>query len=375
VYDREEFFHDFKAAIDPHWNYNVYTGPITRSYAIDKKGEEMESVQAYHGAYMVLAPNVKPCERVGLIGSTDVEMEFYKAFLAVAPILGVEASLALMLPRQAPGNPAPNEIEEFAKACDIVLLAASHSLAHSETVIKILEAGRKCITFPVPAGSRALGVLAQQAIYSKDKLFELKANSEKVAQIFDKGREVHVTCKNGSEFSANITDRTTHIWYGICEEGPHTHNFSSLPPGEAHVTSIEDSGEGVLVIDGYISGVGMPITPVRLKINKGKVVNISGSIEARKLEKIMAGAGENSYRVGEVGVGTNPYQPIVDSNGDKKATGTFHIGVGCNASPCFGGVHYDGKNKSSIHIDLLLLPPVRVEVDGRKVVDEGKLLI
>ena len=119
----------------------------------------------------------------------------------------------------------------------------------------------------------------------------------------------------------------------------------------------------------------MPESPVRLTIEKGKVVKVEGGAEARKLENIMTAAGESGFVVSEVGAGMNPYLTVSSSNADKKISGTFHIAVGGNYTPCFGGIHPDGKNKSAIHLDLVVLAPVKFEIDDYVLVDDGKLLV
>ena len=334
----------------------------------------MYSVEAVKGAMRVLEPNVSSGDRVSIIGSTDVDMKYYQAYLAAAEILDVKATLGLMTPRKAPGRPAPEELEAKATSADLAILTASHSLAHSETAMKVLRAQRKCITFPVPAGPRrAVEILIAQGVYSLDKIMEVREINERVARLLDEGSTVSVTSGLGTRLEVSIEGRLSHLWDGKVEEGKHYWSYSSWPPGDAHVSTIEDSAHGVVAIDGYISGLGMPSEPITLTFKDGVMVDIQGGPDVYKVKKIIDSSKGDAEIFCEVGLGTSPYQEIVNSNGDKYTLGTFHLALGNNASPCFGGLEPDGKAKSNLHMDLLLIDQVKVLIDKQVVVEKGKL--
>lgn len=334
----------------------------------------MYAIEAYKGARRILEPNIKAGESLALVGSTDVDPAYYEAYLAVAYEMGVEPVLGFMTPRSTYGKASPRPLIELARSADLAILTASTSLAHTETAMEVLRAGKRCITFPVPPGPRrATEVLAQQGIYDGKRILEVKDLSIKVARALDAGSHVQVTSPKGTNLTARIDGRKTHVWYGIAE--PEVFMYGSWPPGDAHISAIEDSAEGEAVVDGYIGGMGIPSEPLTLRFQKGQLTEIKGNpVDVRKLEHIISVSDENARTFCEVGIGTSPYQPIINSNGDKYATGTFHLAIGASATPCFGGIHYDGKVKSNLHLDMVILAPVEVHVDGKLVVGGGKLL-
>lgn len=95
---------------------------------------------------------------------------------------------------------------------------------------------------------------------------------------------------------------------------------------------------------------------------------------AKRVEKLIEDSDSNANVICELGIGTNRFQKEEGNNGDKKIAGTAHVGVGINAAPSFG-IHYDGKNRSNLHLDFVLKPSLALELDGRRVVGFGRLLV
>jgi leucyl aminopeptidase (aminopeptidase T) len=331
----------------------------------------MQTIGALEGAFRILEPNVKAGESLAIIGSTDVDQLYYEILMAAADKLGIVATLGLMTPRSTYGKPAPPALEAMAIAADLALLTASTSLAHSTTALAVLKAGKRAFTFPVPPGpGRAVDVLRDQRVFDIDKLLEIKRLSKAVGTVLDDGKNVRITSPLGTDISVRIDGRKTHSWYGLVD--PDDHMYTAWPPGDAHVSTLEETAEGIAVVDGYIGGMGVPSEPLTMIFKKGKLVDLKGR-DAFKLEAILAASDENARVFCEVGIGTNPWQRPVVSNGDKYTVGTFHLAIGGDATPCFGGVNFDGKNFSNLHLDCLMLAPVKVEVDGRELVGGGKI--
>ena len=86
--------------------------------------------------------------------------------------------------------------------------------------------------------------------------------------------------------------------------------------------------------------------------------------DAKKIDK-----NNNASYVAEFAIGTNPSAKITGVIlEDEKVLGTCHIAFGDNTS--FPG----GKNKSIIHLDIIILKPT-IKLDKKIIMEKGKLLI
>jgi leucyl aminopeptidase (aminopeptidase T) len=330
-------------------------------------------IEAQEGARRIYEPNLKKGQTLAILGSSDVDPLYYQVLMAVAEQMDIEAMVGIMSPRSTYGKPAPQALESFAAASDLALMTPSTSLAHTSTALNTLKAGNRAISFPVPPGPEvALNVLRDQKIYDVEKLNKIKELCLRCAEVLNPGKEVRVVSPSGTNLTVSIQGRTTHSWYGYIDEN--VYNYTAWPPGDAHVSAIEDSANGIAVCDGYIGGMGIPEEPLHFEFKDGKLQDLQGK-DAHKFEKILKASDENARVFAEVGLGTSPWQKPVNSNGDKYIAGTFHFAIGASATPCFCGVNFDGKNYSNLHLDCLMYAPVDVFVDGKRLIGDGRILL
>lgn len=172
---------------------------------------------------------------------------------------------------------------------------------------------------------------------------EMCAVQRRVGAIYDAGRHIRVTSPSGTEIVADISNyppgalaaRWGELPFG---RDPETGRLGSgtWPFGEVHVEPLPDSANGVVVWDQTAHfPPGQWKEPVRLEIENGRVVKISGGHEAREVRGYLERHGdENSWRVGgEIAIGTNrrclPYTGNMRS--EKKRYGAMHFGIGHGA--------------------------------------------
>jgi leucyl aminopeptidase (aminopeptidase T) len=330
-------------------------------------------IQAVAGAMCVLRPNVWLGKRLAIIGSTDVDEGFYAAFAASGQALGAETTIGLMTPRTAFGREAPEAINRHVMGADVVVAAPSTSISHSDTCLAHLKAGGRWLSIPAPKGAgRAMEMLAGFASYDEGKLRELKEITLRGARLLTQADRARVTSDKGSELTVSIAGRRACAYYGIAES--ESEMQGSWPPSETHIAAVEDSADGIFVVDGYVTGVGTCDVPVRIKVRGGRISSIEGGTVARRVEKLVEESDSGANVLCEIGMGTNRYQREEGNNGDKKVVGTVHLAVGMNAAPSFG-INYDGKNRSNLHLDFVLKAPVTLELDGVPVVTSGELRV
>ena len=183
--------------------------------------------------------------------------------------------------------------------------------------------------------------------------------------------QVQITTPLGTELTCSIAGRDIKEDTGLIH---HPGQFGNLPAGECFVAPLEDSAEGVLVVDKSFPELVVQ-QPVRMIFEKGRVVAIEGGAEAQELlRRIEYGEqlehGENCRIIAELGIGTNPEARLTGNlMTDEKVMGTIHVAIGDNASPSYGGA-----NPAPIHIDGVVGQPTLV-VDGKTLIDEGRYLV
>jgi len=87
-----------------------------------------------------------------------------------------------------------------------------------------------------------------------------------------------------------------------------------------------------------------------LTIEEGKIIEVSGGYEAKRLEKLLEGYGsEDMYRIAELGVGVHPMMRVRgNATEDESSKGTIVIGLGENKGRLGGNID------ASDHVDLFI---------------------
>jgi leucyl aminopeptidase (aminopeptidase T) len=207
---------------------------------------------------------------------------------------------------------------------------------------------------------------------------ELSADYQEIAAISQRLKEhlqgkdqVRITTPLGTDLTCSIAGRDIKEDTGLIHQPG---QFGNLPAGECFVAPLEDSAEGILVVDKSFPELVVK-QPVRMIFEKGRVVTVEGGVEAQELlRRIEYGEqlahGENCRVIAELGIGTNPNARLTGKLiTDEKVMGTIHVAIGNNASPSFGGV-----NSAPIHIDGVVGQPTLV-VDGETLIEEGRYLV
>ena len=188
---------------------------------------------------------------------------------------------------------------------------------------------------------------------------EKMMNSGGMTADYNKVNEIAIDLNRRLENVKNIrvvTDSGTDItfdfegckWYkdtGLChEKGCHT----NLPAGELYVAPKD--ANGVFVVDGSMSGIGLLDSPLEFTVRNRYVTDIKGK-HARKLKAILDGVGEKGRNIAELGIGINPEARLIGNVlEDEKVGGTVHIALGDNST--FGGDVIAG-----IHLDGIIINP------------------
>ncbi|MEW6003771.1 MAG: aminopeptidase [Stygiobacter sp.] len=273
--------------------------------------------------------------------------------------LGHESVYLEFKSREMHGQEPPTQIAEMMKLFDVVLCPTEKSLTHTNARRNASALGVRIATFP--GITEEIMIRGLNADYNK-----IAALTIKLQQILNDVNIVKVTAPNGTDITLDITGRKALPSKGLFHNKGESGN---LPTGEAYIAPLEGKSNGVFVVDGSMSGVGViDKKPITIQVENGFATKISGGIQAKKLESTLNKYGKLARNIAEFGIGTNDKAKL---SGvileDEKVMGTIHIALGDNKS-------MGGNVDVPIHLDGIVKKPT-VYFDGKMIMKNGKLLI
>ncbi len=279
------------------------------------------------------------------------------ALRTVAEDVGAEATLAIMGERESHAAEPPRAVAAAMLAADVVIAPTVQSLSHTAARKAASEAGARIGTMPGVTEEMLARVMGAD-------MDELRRRGEAICALLDGGAEARITCANGSDLRLGLETRSSIVDAGdLSARGA----FGNLPCGEGFIAPLEGTGEGSLVVDGSIAGVGRVAAPVPLTVRGGHLTDAVGT-EGEELLALLTAHGADGTNVAELGIGTNE-EAILTGNilEDEKILGTAHVAFGASAA-------IGGTVQVPVHLDCVILEPT-VEVDGEPLVRAGELLV
>ncbi len=131
------------------------------------------------------------------------------------------------------------------------------------------------------------------------------------------------------------------VW--VVSDGRH-----NMPSGEVFTAPIEDTVEGRVYFDIPFIYQGRVIEKVRLRFERGVVVDYSAEKEQAMLKSILE-VDEGARRLGEMAIGTNRgiKRYTLNMLFDEKIGDTIHCALGNAYKDC------NGTNQSAVHVDMV----------------------
>lgn len=153
---------------------------------------------------------------------------------------------------------------------------------------------------------------------------------------------IQITSALGTDISFAVTGRQWIAADGICS----IRHLAQMPDGEIYTCPLEETFNGVLVIDGTITRSWLPDKPQKLVFEHGRLSDCSP-----EFRKYIAPFGPEINMIGEFALGFNPaYQQIMHNiSVDEKAAGTVHFALGDSYNL--------GKNQCDCHVDMIIRHP------------------
>jgi leucyl aminopeptidase (aminopeptidase T) len=181
---------------------------------------------------------------------------------------------------------------------------------------------------------------------------------------------VRITTQEGTDLRGSITGRPSWLCAAKVLENPGVDLYcAAFPDGEVGIAPIEDTIEGTVVWDTSMHQIGLLNEPIRARVERGRVVELTGGPEAQRLRTYLDQNGdEESWIIGETSIGINPKARVTGLvREDKKLEGSVHIALGMNTDT-------GGTCASRTHVDGVIRRPT-VVIDGTTVVDNGVLTV
>lgn len=289
-----------------------------------------------------------------LIVTDDNEVEIAAKLERAARRLSNEVIVVKMKPRSHHAEEPPKIIAEAMKSSDVVIMPTTMSLTHTDAKKDACKKGARIASMP----GITMQMLKRGAMLAD--YGEVKAKSVKIAKMLNKAKEIKIATA-GCDFKADVSKRKAVADSGIMTKKGACGN---LPAGEGFIAPVEGKSQGKLVFDGSFGGVGVLKKPLRLIIEKGRVVKCEG--EKGKLARIFKKY-KNADCIAEIGIGTNPKARIIGNVlEDEKVWGTAHVALGDNHT-------FGGKTRAEVHLDGIIKKP-SIWLDGKEIMKEGEFL-
>ncbi|CAN5469443.1 aminopeptidase [soil metagenome] len=268
---------------------------------------------------------------------------------------GAEATLAVISERASHAGEPPKTVGEAMAAADVVLAPTVQSLSHTAARKRASEAGARIATLPGATKEMLARVMSAD-------MEGLRRKGGEIAVRLDAASDAKITCPNGSDLTLDLTGRTAIPDAGVLTE---TGAFGNLPCGEGFIPPAD--GNGTLVIDGSLAGIGLAEEPVELIVEAGHLTSARGG-QGMAYMDLLTEHGEDGTNLAELGIGTNE-KAILTGNilEDEKILGTAHVAFGASAA-------IGGNVQVPVHLDCVVMKPT-VELDGEPLVQDGKLLV
>jgi len=288
-----------------------------------------------------------------------------EGFEETAEILGAEVSAlgAKPLIKIVKGSEMevepPQEVVDLMLSSDVILavldLKYLQLFAHMNARARATEAGARVGLVPFILWD-----------ITEEDVLRIKRLTERLAEIMDRGSEAHVSTTLGTDLTMSIEGRPIQQLKAVFTE---PREWGAVPfYAEAAVAPVEGTTQGTAVIDVFMERIGPIKQPMEWTIRNGRLVEIRGGEEAEMLKKIIGEADENATNIAELGVGTNHiFKNFTGTIGDKMVLGTVHLAIGKS-------INIGGKVMSNIHHDAVI-NKATLEIDGTKILDNGKCLI
>lgn len=203
--------------------------------------------------------------------------------------------------------------------------------------------------------------------------YDVRDRTVAVTEALTEADDVHVETEHGTDISFSLEGRPPKMSQAFLGDEKGTGDIATWPSGETPTLPVHEGMNGTIVVDSFMMGVGLLDDHIVWEVEDGEITSIEGGPDAAELQRIVDEKGdENSYRIGEFSIGTNPKARVMGKPfEDKEVEGSVHFALGTGI---YYPPHYEPDYRSSLHLDGILAGPT-ITADGELIVDEGDVLL
>jgi len=197
---------------------------------------------------------------------------------------------------------------------------------------------------------------------------ELSAVGQRVANVLREAKQVRITGP-GTDLTINLTGRQPHVDDGIVAEPDLAIGARSinLPAGSVSVAPDETSANGTIAFP-FAAVWGKVLPDFRWTFRDGRLTAFSARENENTFRMFLDSATGAKDQLGSLSIGINPRAKAVSRGlGESIVEGAVGVGLGANKE-------LGGKLDSSFFWSATL-PGARVEVDGRVIAENGRVLV
>ncbi len=302
--------------------------------------------------------NVKKGDNVLILAQTGSDKDIIDALMMASCIEGAEVSLAIYPTKPFNAEP-PKPVAEAMRNADVIFDVVVNYIVFTNAFHKALETGARCLTMSASTRDLWLKPLSQIDL---DKLYGLTKN---IVKLFDATEIMKVTSVQGTNVTMKIKGRPSIACDGVATPG----EYESFPSGYHMIVPIEGTINGTVILDGSIwPPIGIVKSPVKLLVEKDKIVSVEGEADAKRFENWLKSWNDpNMYYIAHFGVGTNSKAELTGiAFTDEKVCGTVNVGIGDNHL-----FPLKGKIKAVSHTDGIIMKP-NLWLDDKLIIENGK---
>lgn len=311
---------------------------------------------------------VKPSDHVLIYTDSQSEWKVAEATANAVHAAGAKVALVWYPAPKGVGGDADRDLPEPLTAamrnCDVIIEFSKKYLLYS-TPWRLAMQGKRarylCLSgMTSEMIARCVGrVNVQALIQFQDKIAELTRNA----------RRMRITTPAGTDIEFQNDPKRPVFTEGVVPEKPGDYMLI----GQVDWAPIEESLKGTIVFDGSVwppDDLGLIANPIRLKVEKGKVVSIDGGREAKTLTKWLDGFSDPAMRnVAHISYGCNPGAKlsglIVE---DERVWGSVEWGLG------YQGEGFLGKaGPAKTHTDGICLN-ASIWMNGEQISSDGSYI-
>lgn len=200
---------------------------------------------------------------------------------------------------------------------------------------------------------------------------KLQATAQVVSKALAAGKRVKITNPNGTDLTVEIAGQPVFASDGVISEDDIKRGGAGvqvwLPAGEVYVATVPGTAEGKVVADTYFFQ-GKTINKLELTFARGKLTGMTAGSGLESLKAAYDAYGPGKEDFGLIDVGINPDVQLAPSSRMVAwmPAGMVTVGIGNN-------LWAGGSNSSGFGLTPFL-PGSTLEVDGKPLVKDGKLL-